>query len=128
MRTKIDPAFSPKLSPAEMRDKFPLLDPVTTKEAFVAYHLEKDDTSHNWDATFYGWCDWRQRQAAEARRGDRDTDSMGFPLGPGKTIMVGGEGDYGRRFLEAFIKHKEAGLSFEEAQAAATRDVEGETP
>jgi hypothetical protein len=111
------------MGPAEIKARFPLLDPEPTVLAFVAYHVEKNDTSHNWDATFYGWCD-RQRQAAEKRQGEKNTDSMGFNLSPGGSALPTGSSDYGRRFLAAYNQHIEAGLEPEAARAQATKDLE----
>lgn len=124
-RTKIAENWRPKMAPAEIKMRFPLLDPEPTMLAFIAYHLEKDDTSANWDATFYGWCDWRQRQAAQGQSAERLTDSMGFPLKPGGARLTGHEGDYGRRFLTAYNEHIESGMTPEEARLAAERDLEG---
>lgn len=112
------------MGPFDIRARFPLLDPEGTVLAFVAYHLEKDDTSNNWDATFYGWCDYRQRQAAQLQSNDKVTDSMGFPLKTGGSVLTGGEGDYGRRFLAAYTKHAAAGLAPEDARLAAERELE----
>ena len=57
-RTRIDPNFRPSMDPLLFGQDFPALPMRKTLLAFIAYHLEKNDLSANWDATFYGWCDW----------------------------------------------------------------------
>lgn len=126
MRSKIVTDWRPRMGPSEIKMRFPLLDPEGTVLAFVAYHLEKDDSSANWDATFYGWCDYRQRQAAQQQGNDKVTDSMGFPIKPGGARLTGQEGDYGRRFLAAYMKNVDLGMSADEARVAAERDLEGD--
>lgn len=124
MKTHLSSNWKPKMGPFDIRARFPLLDPEGTVLAFVAYHLEKADTSNNWDATFYGWCDYRQRQAAQLQSNDKVTDSMGFPLRQGGSTLTGGEGDYGRRFLAVYMKNTDLGMSPDEARVAAERELE----
>lgn len=117
------------LTPAAMKRDFPLLDPHRTLRAFIAFKQSKNARSNAWDAEFYAFCDYRQRQAEDQRRTARDTDSLGLPLDAKKraTMQSTVEGDYGIRFLDRLEHHKANGLTVEEAHAAAVADLEGES-
>lgn len=125
-RTRIDPAWRPSMDPVLFRQDFPLLPMRGTYLAFVAYHIEKADLSANWDATFYGWCDYRQREAMKAGV-TRPTDSMGLPL-EGLSNKTTGEGRSGAAFLDLVHKHQSEGKTFDEARLLAEAEMtEGET-
>jgi len=127
--TPLPSDWRPTMTPAQMKKDFPLLDPHRTLQAFIAYKQSKNARSTAWNAEFYLFCDWRQRQAADKRREARDTDSMGLPLDGQKRATIGTttEGDYGIRFMAALERHQQSGLSFDEAHAAATAELEGES-
>lgn len=104
---------------------FPDLDEAEIISEFISYHQGKGRTSRNWDAEFIGFCHFRQRQARTRQTESRSTDSMGFDLKQGSTTIHVTENTWGRRFLECYLRHIDAGLPPNEAKDAAQREMEG---
>lgn len=122
---QIPPNYQPNVRPSEIAAKYPDIgNPEAVLEEFILHHLARGKTSRSWDADFLGFCAYRQRQAKQQAAQSRDTDSMGYSSTPGRARLTGSEGDYGRRFLAAYRKHIEAGLSPGEAKIEAERELE----
>lgn len=121
--------WAPRISKPEFREKFPYLDPEETLEGFFNHHISKGDRAYDWNERFLGFAQFRNTRARIEAMEKSDTDSMGLPLDPVKraTMQSTTEGDFGIRFIEALERHQAAGLSFDEAHAAATAELEGES-
>jgi hypothetical protein len=121
--------FVTGLTKAEFKQRFPYLDPDETLEGFLNYHISKGDRSHNWQESFLGFADWRNRKVRAERAGSGDTDSMGLPIDGIERAKVGAstEGDYGTRFLSIVEKNLALGMTFEQAHAEAVKELEGES-
>lgn len=126
--TRLTRDFTTGLSKAEFSQRFPYLDPDETLEGFFNHHISKGDRAHDWRERFLGFAQYRNTRA-RIQAEERDTDSMGLPLDPVKRakMQTTTEGDYGIQFIAALERHQQAGLSFDEAHAAATAELEGES-
>lgn len=127
VNTSLDPAFQPVMTKADFKTKYPYLDPEETLDAFRDYYIAKGARSHDWTAQFRLFAQYRNTRAR--LDATRETDSMGLPNDPVKraTMQTSTEGDFGIQFMEAIERHLKQGLSFDEAHAAATAELEGES-
>ncbi len=125
--TRISKDWEPKITPAQIEEMYPFIgDSKAALRAFIDLHLGKGDTSHDWDATFRGFCDYRHRMARIEADQRRHTDSMGLPL-KGLRNNTEPVNDGGLRFLDQYEKHRKNGLDPEAARAAALTDLQGDT-
>lgn len=129
-KSRITKDYDPgtRITPEEIKRRFPDVEPQAALRDFISYHLAHGTYSYDWDQTFLGWCSGRQYKADEKKRDTKQTDSMGLPLDGRKraTIGVSTEGDYGTRFLHALERRLGEGQDFDSAHAATIAELEGD--
>lgn len=126
--TRLDRSFRTGLSKVEFQQKFPYIDADETLEGFLNYHIGKGDHSHNWQESFLGFADWRNRRVRAERAESSGTDSMGLPIDGAKraSMNTSTEGTYGIRFMHLVDRNLDQGMTFDEAHSAAIEELEGE--
>ena len=125
--TRISKNWEPTTHPDEIKKRYPYIGDVkAAMEAFRNLHLSKGDTSHDWNALFLTFCDYRHRMSRIETTQQRHTDSMGLPL-KGLRNEAQPVNDGGLRFLDQYEKHRADGLDPEAARRAALTDLQGDT-
>ena len=122
--TKFYEDWRPQHPPEHYESLFPNIEVKMVMVAFRSHHLTKGTLSMNWEATWLGFCEYRESQFRMAQkmnnqRGGRD--SVGLSLDPAKR-RVDPVPDFGIRFMEALEKYTD--LPADEAHRRALKDLE----